>query len=58
MLNVIALLVPIVREAKEMLYQFDNPYIMTDKKFRTKFPNFITTDYETGLRAMIGSFKK
>lgn len=58
LLGLISLLVPPVKEAKEMLYQFDNPYIMSDKKFRDRHPNFKTTTYEDGLRAMIESFKK
>ncbi len=57
LLGLISLLVPPVKEAKEMLYQFDNPYIMLDRKFRAKYPNFKTTSYETGLKKMIESFK-
>jgi len=45
-----------IKEMKEMLYQFDEPYVMSDKKFRAKFPNFKSTPYETGLQTMLESF--
>lgn len=57
LLGLLSVLVPPVKEVKEMLYQFDSPYIMSDKKFRTKYPNFVTTSYDDGFRAMVESFK-
>ncbi len=45
-----------IKEVLEMLYQFDNPYIMDDSKFRKEFPNFKTTSYKEGLKLMIQSF--
>lgn len=56
--GLMSLFVPIIKEAQEMLYQFDNPYIMSDVKFRSRFPSFETTNYKDGLNAMIESFKK
>jgi len=57
MLGLLSIMVPPVKEVKEMLYQFDNPYVMSDKKFRNKYPNFHTTSYEDGFKVMIDSFK-
>jgi nucleoside-diphosphate-sugar epimerase len=38
MLSMIGLFVPIVREMKEMAYEFDEPYIVDDSRFRATFP--------------------
>ena len=57
MTNLVSLFVPIVREVKEMLYQFETEYVMSDQKFRAKYPDFQTTSYQQGIEAMIDSFK-
>ena len=46
-----------LREILEVLYQFDEPYIMSDQKFRERYPDFKVTPYVEGLRAMVESFK-
>lgn len=58
LLNILSLFVPILKEVKEMLYQFDNNYDMSWDKFHTKFPNFRVTSYENGIKKMIESFNK
>jgi nucleoside-diphosphate-sugar epimerase len=58
LLGLVGLLVPPVKEVKEMLYQFDDPYVMSDAKFRAAYPQFVTTNYNAGLEAMIDSFKQ
>lgn len=58
LLNFLSLFVPILKEAKEMIYQFDKEYIMSDQKFRKKFPEFKSTFYEEGIEKMINSFRK
>jgi nucleoside-diphosphate-sugar epimerase len=45
-----------LRELQEVLYQLDNPYIMSDLKFRDRYPDFKVTPYEEGIRAMVESF--
>ncbi|HWT49454.1 MAG TPA: NAD-dependent epimerase/dehydratase family protein [Mycobacterium sp.] len=45
-----------LREINEVLYQFDNPYIMSDRKFRERYPEFKVTPYAEGMRAMVESF--
>jgi nucleoside-diphosphate-sugar epimerase len=54
---VLKLLVKQLREIKEQLYQFDNPYVMSDQRFRDRYPNFKVTPYEDGLRAMVESLR-
>lgn len=56
-LGLLSIFIPPLKEMREMLYQFDNPYIMSDKKFRNKYPTFQTTSYEDGIKAMIDSCK-
>jgi nucleoside-diphosphate-sugar epimerase len=42
MLSMVGLFVPIVREMKEMAYEFDEPYIVDDSRFRAIFPVQVT----------------
>ena len=37
MLSMVGLFVPIVREMKEMAYEFDEPYVVDDTSFRAAF---------------------
>lgn len=55
--GLLSLFMSAVKESREMLYQYDEPYIMSDQKFRKKYPNFVVTPYEKGIRAMIDSMK-
>ena len=56
LMNLLRPVVPIVGEVKEMIYQFDNDYVMSWDKFREKFPDFRITPYKDGIDAMINSF--
>lgn len=57
MFRILSFFIPILKELKEMLYQMENPYIMSWQKFKNKFPNFKLTSYEQGLKEMVDSFK-
>ncbi|MBP2033323.1 nucleoside-diphosphate-sugar epimerase [Clostridium algifaecis] len=57
MLKLMARFMPSIKEIEEMLYQADYTYIMSDDKFRKYFPEFVVTDFETGIKQMINSFK-
>lgn len=57
LLGIICKFVPIVKEVKEMLYQFNTPYIMNTEKFMKRFPDFKVTPLEEGIKAMVTSFK-
>lgn len=53
---ILSLFIPILKEAKEMAYQFNSPYIMSFDKFKNKFPDFKVTSYDSGIQKMIRSF--
>jgi hypothetical protein len=57
MQKILGLFIRPIREVQEMSYQFENPYVMSSKKFMDKFPDFIVTPYEIGIREMVQSFK-
>jgi len=44
---------PMLREALEMQYQFEQPYVISFDKFKNRFPNFEATSYEKGIKEMI-----
>jgi len=54
----LALFIPALGELNEMLYQFEDPYVMSFDKFRQHFPEFEVTPYEAGIKDMVESFKK
>ncbi|MDF2883698.1 MAG: dependent epimerase/dehydratase family [Clostridiaceae bacterium] len=55
---IIGLIVPIIKEAREMIYQFNNPYIIDFSKFKNHFPDFKVTSFDEGIKAMVNSFRK
>lgn len=57
MFAILSIFIPILGEVKEMLYQFNEEYIMSDKKFKNHFPEFKSTNFEDGIHEMIESFK-
>ncbi len=58
MQQLLTLFIPPIREVREMLYQFESPYVLSYEKFRKHFQNFRTTSYEDGSRAMVESFQQ
>ncbi|MCK0097288.1 NAD-dependent epimerase/dehydratase family protein [Yoonia sp. F2084L] len=48
---------PLIREVHEMNYQYKSDYIMSDGKFRRRFPDFVPTSYRDGVAAMIRHFQ-
>jgi nucleoside-diphosphate-sugar epimerase len=54
--RLIGMFVPPLREVREMNYQFRYPYVMSDRKFRERFPEFEVTAYEEGLERMVQDF--
>ncbi|MEJ2258734.1 MAG: NAD-dependent epimerase/dehydratase family protein, partial [Woeseiaceae bacterium] len=49
---------PLIREVNEMSYQYKTDYIMSDEKFRQRFPKFASTSYEDGVTAMVDHFRQ
>jgi nucleoside-diphosphate-sugar epimerase len=58
MQQALSIVIPPIREVREMKYQFESPYIMSYEKFRNHFPDFRVTRYEDGIRSMIESFQQ
>ncbi|GGZ15652.1 hypothetical protein GCM10007049_04780 [Echinicola pacifica] len=58
MKKILPLFIPVLSETKEMEYQFEQKYIMSDKKFRQRFPDFKSCSYPTGVNHMVNSFIK
>ena len=56
--KLLSLIVRPLKELEEMLYQFTDPYVMSDKKFRDKFPEFTVTSNEHGVRKTLEHFRK
>jgi nucleoside-diphosphate-sugar epimerase len=58
MRKVLSLFIRPLKEAGQMLYQYDTDYVMSFDKFKTHFPDFRVTSYQEGIDAMIASFKE
>lgn len=56
MLKIMSIFISPVKEISELLYQNDDTYIMSDKKFRDHFPEFKATEFKKGISEMIFSF--
>ena len=52
LLNLSALFVPIMRELREMAYQYDRDYVFLSDKFNRRF-GFAPTGYADGIRAIV-----
>ena len=52
MAGVLGLLIPIMTELKEMMYQYDSDYVFRSKKFNDRF-NFSPTSYQEGITEII-----
>jgi len=57
LLKLLSLFVPILREVREMSYQFNNDYLMSWEKYKARFPDFLITPYEEGIRETVDSFR-
>lgn len=55
--KILSIFIPILNETKEMEYQFDQKYVMSDLKFRKRFPNFKASSYKDGVDRMVEWFK-
>ena len=57
MRRVLSLFIPALKETEEMLYQFENDYVMSWEKLKKQFPELEATSYPEGIREMIASFR-
>ncbi len=56
MLSMVGLFVPIVREMKEMAYEFDEPYVVDDSRFRAAFATQ-TTPLDEAVMATVAWYR-
>ena len=56
-LAALALVVPLLREVREMLYQNDDDYVFSSEKFMRRYPDFDVTPYTAGIEAMVASLR-
>ena len=56
MLRLVGLFNPVVGEIREMLYQYDSPYLFDSSKYARAF-GFAGTPYEEGIRQTANSYK-
>jgi hypothetical protein len=54
MISVMAVFMPLFRELKETLYQWDRPFLVDDTKFRARFPG-VGTDLRSAAAATAAS---
>jgi nucleoside-diphosphate-sugar epimerase len=52
LLNILSLFIPLMKELKEMVYQYDRDYIFNSSKFINRF-NFTPTPYSDGVKNII-----
>ena len=57
LISLMGLFNPLMRELKEMMYQFDRDYYFDSSKFRNAFPQFNTTTYQEGIKETISKEK-
>ena len=57
LLNILQLFIPVLKEFKEMMYQFDEDYLFSSEKYKNAFSDKPTT-YETGLKQTLDWYKK
>ena len=57
MLKILSIFIKGLKELDEMSYQFESDFVMSDKKFRSHFPQFKTTPYNIGVKEMVDSFR-
>ena len=46
--------IPVLKESYEMLYQYDRDYFFNSEKFRRRYPDFLVTGYEEGVKEIVG----
>ena len=57
MRKLIALFVPVLKEAGEVMYQYETEYVMSFEKFKRQFPDFKLTPYQRGVEETIAYFR-
>ncbi len=57
MISILALFIPLLKELKELLYQWEQDYIFDCTKFNNRFPDFKTTLLADGITEILNELK-
>ncbi len=57
MISILALFIPLLKELKELLYQWEQDYIFDCTKFNNRFPDFKTTQLADGITEILKEIK-
>jgi hypothetical protein len=57
MVALLALAMPLLREVREMRYQYDHDYVFSSAKFMRRYPDFEVTPYEKGIAATVEALR-
>jgi nucleoside-diphosphate-sugar epimerase len=52
------LVVPVIREGDELMYEFTEPFVVDDSAFRAAFPGEAVTDLETAVAASLDGLRR
>ncbi len=58
MISILALFIPMLKELKELLYQWEQDYIFDCTKFNNRFPDFKTTLLADGITEILNELKQ
>lgn len=58
MISILALFIPMLKELKELLYQWEQDYIFDCTKFNNRFPDFKTTLLADGIAEILNELKQ
>ncbi len=58
MISILALFIPMLKELKELLYQWEQDYIFDCTKFNNRFPDFKTTPLADGIAEILDELKQ
>jgi nucleoside-diphosphate-sugar epimerase len=56
--SILALFHPMMKEIKEILYEFEQPFVVDHGKFVREFGNFATTSHQEAVKRTINWYRK
>ena len=57
MASLLSLFIPTIGELIEMQYQFTDDYVLSDKKFRSRYPDFAVMPYAEAIKQTVAAFR-
>lgn len=53
-IKLLGFFIPVLKESYEMLYQYDRDYFFNSEKFMRRYPDFLVTGYQEGVKEIAG----